>query len=111
MNVKVTKLGVGTYLQPSGALVEENLGDLRQAVQTLGREGPTHVVLDLCHVPFFDSAGLEYLLDLSVAQREAGGSLRLANANAIGRDVLAMTRLDRTIAVYQDLESAGRSFV
>ncbi len=112
MNVKTTRLGVGTYLQPNGALVEESLGDLRESVQALSQDGgPVHIVLDLCHVPFLDSAGLEYLLDLSVAQREAGGSLRLANANAIGRDVLAMTRLDRTIAVYQDLESAGRSFV
>jgi len=111
VNVKTTRLGVGTYLQPNGALVEESLGDLRNAVAAIAREGPVHVVLDLCHVPYFDSAALEYLLDLSVAQRESGGSLRLANANAIGRDVLAMTRLDRTIAVYHDLESAGRSFV
>jgi len=111
VNIRTTKLGVGIYLQPNGALVEESLGDLRQSVGALDAGQPLHLVLDLRQVPFFDSAGLEYLLDLSIELREAGGSLRLANANSIGRDVLAMTRLDRTIAVHQDLESAGRSFV
>jgi anti-anti-sigma factor len=111
VNVKATTLGVATYLQPNGALVEEHLGDLRTAVQAATRNGPVHIVVDLSLVPFLDSAALEYLLDLSATQREAGGSLRLASPSAVGRDVLAMTRLDRTIAVYQDLESAGRSFV
>jgi anti-anti-sigma factor len=111
VNVKETTLGVATYLQPNAALVEENLGDLRKAVQAAARSASVHIVVDLSLVPFLDSAALEYLLDLSVAQREAGGSLRLASPSAVGRDVLAMTRLDRTIAVYQDLESAGRSFV
>jgi anti-anti-sigma factor len=111
VNVKATTLGVATYLQPNGALVEEHLGDLRTAVQGATRNGPVHIVVDLSLVPFLDSAALEYLLDLSATQREAGGSLRLASPSAVGRDVLAMTRLDRTIAVYQDLESAGRSFV
>jgi anti-anti-sigma factor len=100
-----------TYLRPDDALTEGRLKALDKSVRSLDSEDPPNVVLDLSQVPYIDSQGLEYILDLSVELKEAGGSLRLANANATCRDILALTQLDRTILVCEDVEAASGSFL
>lgn len=111
MNVRKTELGVATYLAPAGPLVEANLPDLEKYVQEANAAGTTNLVMNMGQVPFVDSHSLEYLLDLSVRMRGEGGSLLLANVRGVCRDVLAMTRLDEMIPVYDDIESAGESFL
>ena len=111
MKVRSSKLGVATYLTPDEAVVEETIEALRDSVQEARAAGSTNVVFDLHLVPFMDSVGLEYLADLSTTLREEGGSLRLAGVTPAIKDVLAITRLDQTIPIYEDLESAGRSFL
>ena len=69
------------------------------------------VTIDAWVVAFCDSAGLELLVDLATELRDEGGSLQLANPNPLCREVLAITRLDETIPIHEDLESAGRSFL
>ena len=43
--------------------------------------------------------------------RDSGGTLRLANVSDVCKDILALTRLDQVIPVYEDIENAGRSFL
>jgi len=111
MQVRKSELGVAVYLAPDGPLIEDNLPALRESVPLISPDGPVHIVIDLKRVPLFDSALLEYLFDLSTELREAGGSLSFANATSVCRDVLGATRLSETIPVFEDLESAGRSFL
>ena len=111
MKIKATKLGVASYLAPDGALVEESLPSLAEAVRLERENGTTDLVIDLRRVAFLDSAALEFMLDLATALRGAGGSLRLAAPSQVARDVLAITRIDQSISVYDDVESAGRSFL
>ncbi len=111
MQVRSNRLGVATYLTPDGALVEENLTDLEKEVQAARAAGASNLVVDLHRVTFCDSPSLEYLLDLCTSLREEGGSLRLAAAQSTTKEVLTITRLDQSIPVYDDLESAGRSFL
>jgi anti-sigma B factor antagonist len=111
MKVKTTRLGVAAYLAPDGALVEESLTSLADAVRQQRESGTTDVVIDLRRVSFLDSAALEFVLDLASSLRDAGGSLRLAGPSQVTRDVLAITRVDQSVSVYDDIESAGRSFL
>jgi anti-anti-sigma factor len=111
MDVEVNRLGVVTYLSPNDALTEGRLKTLDKSVRSLDSGDSANIVIDLRNVPFIDSQGLEYILDLSVELKEAGGSLRLANANSTCRDILSLTQLDRTILVCEDVETAGRSFL
>lgn len=111
MEVKTTKLGVVTYLTPSEALTEGKVKALDKSVRAQDLGDPPNIVLDMRNVPFIDSQGLEFILDLSVELKEAGGSLRLANANSTCKDILSLTKLDRTIIVCEDVETAGRSFL
>ena len=68
-------------------------------------------MIDFRNVPLIDSKGLEFLLDLANRLRESGGSLRIANVNELCKEILAITELDQVIAVYEDLDGAGRSFL
>lgn len=111
MKVKTTKLGVAAYLAPDGALIEESLASLAEAVRLEREGGTTDLVIDLRRVSFMDSAALEFVLDLATTLRESGGSLRLAGPSQVTRDVLAITRVDQSISVFDDIESAGRSFL
>lgn len=111
MTVRKTKLGVAIYLTPDGALVAEALPAFRQAVDETQENGGANIVLDMKHVPFIDSDGLEYLWDLSTDLGGKGGSLRIACVNETCKDILRITRVDQTIPVYDDLETAGRSFL
>ncbi len=111
MKVKTTKLGVAAYLAPDGTLIEESLPSLADAVRLERESGTTDLVIDLRRVSFLDSAALEFILDLAATLRESGGSLRLAGPSQVTRDVLAITRVDQSISVFDDIESAGRSFL
>ncbi len=111
MQVRTTRLGVACYLAPDGPLSEEGLPEMQAAVQQARATGIVHLVVDLRHVPACDSRGLEFLLDLAASLRTAGGSLRLAQATPLCREILAVTRLDETIPVHEDLAGAARSFL
>ncbi len=111
MQVRTSKLGVAIYLTPDSPLIEENVAALKESVSEARGQGMANLVIDLHRVPFFDSRGLEYLVELANTLVETGGSLRLVGANDLCKDVLAVTRIDQTISVYEDLESAGRSFL
>jgi anti-anti-sigma factor len=111
MQVRTTRLGVAVYLTPDGPLVEDALPDLEAAVRQARAQGATNLVLDLRLVPVCDSRGIEFLADLAVALRSAGGSLRLAQVPPLCQEILAITRLDLTIPIHEDLASAGGSFL
>lgn len=111
MQVRTTQLGVAVYLAPDSAIVEEGVDDLSRAVHEGVGHGMTNVVLDMKNVPVVDSAGLEFLLDLSQRLREEGGSLRIANVRPICKDIFAITEVDQVVPVYEDLDGAGRSFL
>ena len=109
MKVKTREMGAATYLSPEGALTEENLKSLDESARAASTG--TNLVLDCRRVPFIDSKGLEFLQDLSTEMRDAGGSLRLAHVSPVCKEILALTRLDQVIPVFDDLENAGRSFL
>ncbi len=111
MNVKTAVLGVAVYLTPDGPLTGDNIEVLDRTVQQAREEGSVNIVIDLSRVPLFDSRGLEFLWDLASDLRKAGGSLRLAGGNAICTDILAITKLDQIVLMFDDMESAGRSFL
>lgn len=111
MTVRKTRLGVAIYLTPDGALVAETLPAFQEAVGETQGNGDANIVVDMKRVPFIDSDGLEYLWDLATNLGTQGGSLRIACVNQTCKDILRITRVDQTIPVYDDLETAGRSFL
>lgn len=77
-------------------------GLLAQLVQT----GHRRLVIDLAGVPFIDTSGLGALISGLKVARTAGGDMRLTGADSRARQLLAMTSLDRVLAVDDTVEDA-----
>ena len=80
-------------------MLEDGLGEVIDA-------GVRHVVLDFAGVTFVDSSGLS-LLVLSLRRLDdLGGRLYLADVQKPVRTVLALSALDRVLAVYDSVAAA-----
>lgn len=67
--------------------------------------GPA-VVLDLAGVDFLDSTGLGVIIGILKRVRTQGGDLRLAAAPHRVTRVFEVTRLDRVLPMYDDVDAA-----
>lgn len=66
----------------------------------------TGVVVDISEVPYIDSTGLAFVVDLYKIMQARGGKLVLAGANGRVRDVLALTRISELIPAFDDRQAA-----
>ena len=94
----------------SGRLVfGEESASLRDTVKNLLAQSPK-VVLNLGEVNYIDSGGLGTLVSLYTTARNAGGAVKLANLSQRVGDLLQVTKLLTIFEVFDDEESAVRSF-
>ena len=72
--------------------------------------GRRQIVVDLSSVSYIDSAGVGMLVAESKRLTEQGGAMRLARLTARSHHLLAMLKLKFVFEMYDDVESAVRSF-
>lgn len=72
--------------------------------------GAPCVVLDLERVPLIDSEGLELLLNYQDDFLVRGGSIKLASANPLLRDILRVTDMETHFELFPDVPAAAASF-
>jgi len=103
--------GAVSLLKPEGPLAEPDLAEFSRTLRTLigGKLG--RVVLDLSAVPFVDSGGLEALLDITDGLGQSGQCLKLCAINKTIRQVLELTEIDSHFELFEDVNSAVRSFL
>jgi anti-sigma B factor antagonist len=94
----------------SGRLVfGEESASLRDSVKKLLAQSP-RVVMNLREVNYIDSGGLGTLVSLFTTARNAGGAVKLARLSQRVGDLLQVTKLLTIFEVFDDEESAARSF-
>ena len=74
------------------------------------QDGCPNIVIDCESVPSVDSSGLEFLLDLQDRCEELLGAVKLCNLDENLQTVFRITRLKRRFEIFDDLDSAVRSF-
>jgi len=111
MRISKTRSGSVTVISPRGPIQRGDLDDLQTLVQTSLGELQGRVVLDMSHVPYMDSEGLEMLLALGRERRQAGGSLKLAALSETCREILDLTDLLGEFETFDTPENAVRSFL
>ena len=79
-------------LRPQGRFVTGSDADLMSARNYLEKNGIVRAVVDFSDVPYIDSTGLAFVVELHKSLSGRGGQLLLANANERIREVLEMTR-------------------
>src|ERR1700685_1053668 len=94
----------------SGRLVfGEESASLRDMVKKLIAQQP-EIVMNLREVNYIDSGGLGTLVSLFTTARNAGGAVKLASLSQRVGDLLQVTKLLTIFEVFDDEESAVRSF-
>jgi anti-sigma B factor antagonist len=94
----------------SGRLVfGEESASLRNKVKELLAQSP-NVVLNLREVNFIDSGGLGTLVALYTTARSAGGAVKLASLSQHVGNLLQITKLLTVFEVFDDEETAAKSF-
>jgi anti-anti-sigma factor len=106
MDIRKTLQGPAAVLSLSGPLVDEQIGPLDAAIGACVDEGRLHILLELSHVPFVDSAGLEKLVSAASDLGHRGGNLCIAGLNETCNDILLATRLYSLIQVFPDIDSS-----
>ncbi|MGA2133995.1 MAG: STAS domain-containing protein [Bryobacteraceae bacterium] len=97
--------GVGV-LRPQGRFVTGSDDELGSARKYLEENGINRAVIDFSAVPYIDSTGLAFVVELHKALASRGGQLFVTNVNERVREVLEMTRIDRVIAMWPDATEA-----
>jgi anti-anti-sigma factor len=97
--------GVG-ILRLQGRFVTGADAEFVSARNSLQQAGIDNAVVDLRAVPYIDSTGLAFVVELHKFLVSRGGQLFLANANQRVREVLRLTRIGEIIPLFEDVEDA-----
>jgi len=93
-------------LRLQGRFVTGSDAELVSAQNSLEEMGISKAIVDLRAVPYIDSTGLAFIVELHKSLVSRGGQLMLADANQRVRDVLEMTRIGEVIPLFQEVEDA-----
>jgi anti-sigma B factor antagonist len=97
-------------LRLHGRFVAGSDAELASAQDSLQEAGIAKAILDLRNVPYIDSTGLAFVVDLHKSLARNGGQLFLADANRRVREVLRLTRIGEIIPLFDDVEEAEAAF-
>jgi anti-anti-sigma factor len=93
-------------LRLKGRFVTGSDAELLSLKSYLQGIGISNAVIDLQGVPYIDSTGLAFVVELHKALQKRGGQIALANANQRVREILALTRIGGLIPVLDNVETA-----
>ena len=110
MSTAVSKYGEIVVLTPKAELIGDQVAEFSAKAAELAQERAHSVVIDFSAVEGLDSAGLEALLDLQTRCEDDLGCVKLCEVDATCRKILEITRLARRFEMFDDLESAVKSF-
>ncbi len=111
MSVPCTKIGFVNVITPPFPLVDGNLGEFKQQLEEMLKQGEIKLVIDFSRTQAIDSKGIEFLLDIYEDARKKGGNLKLCKLSELCSDIFAATRMNTFFDIYQEPEDAARSFL
>jgi anti-anti-sigma factor len=95
-----TKIGVTTYLMPTGSLSDkESLASLRAAFDECIEADAKKVVVNMERVTSLTGEALEFLLDTQDALVAKGGQLSVMHPNGLLKDIFKITDFEKYIEV------------
>ncbi|MBL1110453.1 STAS domain-containing protein [Streptomyces sp. 5-8] len=101
-----TATGGVTVVTVTGEIDHTSTGPLIRALALGALDARPHVVVDMRHVTFMDSSGINVLLAARLDLTSAGGRLRLAGAQDSVRRTLEIVGVDTVIPCFPSLPEA-----
>ena len=111
MRVGLRTVGEVTVVVVNGDITITDTGStpLADTVRDLLARHRTHLVLDLAHVHYIDSAGLGELVHALAAARNRGGTMALVHVSRRLHEMLQVTRLLTAFDCFDDEAAAVAS--
>lgn len=111
--MEVTQIHRGSVrvLSLSGPFIGSECDPLDSHVQECIDSNFLKIVLDVEKISFIDSDGLDRILDIVLDLSKRGGDARVAAPNDICKDILAVTRIDTLIQIFDEVEEAVKSLL
>ena len=97
-------------LRVNGKIIGDAVDALRREMRTQIEQGGGHLILDLTHVPLLDSSALGAIIAKLQELTKSDGKLVLLNPQEAVQNVLAVTRLDTILEIYQNEAAAVNAF-
>jgi anti-sigma B factor antagonist len=102
--------GPVTIIDVDGKVTVTDANQLRDKVRSLLQQGRMHLIVNLAHVPYMDSAGLGELVQAYATVTRQGGALKLLNTTSKLRDLLVITKLATIFESFDSEAGALASF-
>lgn len=109
MQVKAETCGRAVILNCKGELTCDTLEVFSKEATRYLNESVTDLVINGAEMPFIDSAGLEYLLDMQTRLAEKLGQVTLTNLDESVMKILEITRLDGGFQICRDVAEAVKT--
>jgi len=97
-------------LRLDGRFVTGSEAELASAQDYLRENRVAKAVIDLSAVPYVDSTGLAFVVELHKSLHGRGGQLFLAGANERVQEVLEITRISELVPMFKDADEAQAAF-
>jgi anti-anti-sigma factor len=110
VSTTLAKYGDVVVLTPKVDLIGDQVEQFVAKAAEIASERTHSVVVDCSAVEGLDSLGLESLIDLQTRCEDELGSVKLCAVDETCRKILEITRLSRRFEIFDDLESAVKSF-
>ena len=98
-------------LRINGKIIGNAVDALRHEMRRQIEQSGGHLILDLTNVPLLDSAALGAIISALQSLKKSDRRLALLNPQQAVKNVLAITRLDSVLEVYQDEADAVDAFI
>ncbi len=98
-----------TVITLSGDLTADQVETFRRSCLERFAVGVRDIVLNMEHMTFVDSVGLEALLWLIDEASERAGQVRLVQPDETVGKILEISRLERRFNIHDSIESAAKS--
>ncbi len=111
MDFNMEKVGDITVVRlEEGKLLYDNLDPLHKGLYDLIDRGVVHLVLNLSSVSYIDSFTVGFLMDIYRRLANQKGRIALVGVQPRVKNILALTRVDEVIPIYETEEEATASF-
>ncbi len=97
-------------LRADGGLNAANSGEFVDQLTTLVESGVRKIIVDCSGLTYVSSAGLGTLVLLHRRLKDLGGDVKIAGLSGAAAQVLSLTRLDRLLQIYADVDRARLAF-
>jgi anti-sigma B factor antagonist len=110
MEITETKINDIYLLELSGRIDATCSEQLKDAVSAMIDAQKIKILIDLNAVDFIDSSGLGILVACLRSAIKAGGRLKITSLQNSPKKLFEVTRLDRVFDIFEDRDSAIKSF-